>query len=97
MHVEMKRTSAVALTSLWRSPDLFLQVSFILVLLCSPGAVIHLATCMQCDVRSPRKAFCAVSSAGEAIVFNFAIVGHSGVQSISKILPCLLQQHTELS
>lgn len=65
------------------------------VLLCSSGAVIHLAMYMQPDVRSPRRAFCAVCSAGEAVVFSFAVVGYSGVQSISKSLPCLLQQHTE--
>lgn len=96
MCVEMKRTSAVALGSLWSSPNLFLQVSSVSVLLCSPGAVIHLAMCVQPDVGSPGKALCAVcSAAGEAVVFSFAVVGHSRVQSISKSLPCLLQQHAE--
>lgn len=87
----MKRTSAVALGSLWCSPDLFLQVSSISGSLCSPGAVIHLAMCLQPDVGSPRKAFCA----GEAVVCNFAIVGHRGVQSIPKSPPCLLLPQAE--
>lgn len=58
MSVEMKRTSAGALGSLWSSPALFLQVSSISALLCFPGVVIHLAVCTQPCVRSLRKAFC---------------------------------------
>lgn len=57
--MEMKRTSAGALGSLWSSPALFLQVSSIPALLCFPGVVIHLAACTQPRVRSLGEAFCA--------------------------------------
>lgn len=93
MCVEMNRTSAVALGSLWSSPDLFLQVSSVSVL-CSPGAV-GLAARTRPGVGSPGKAFCAVCGAGEAAVCNFAVAGRSGVQSIPESLLCPLRPHAE--